>query len=94
MLLKVRQIGDGMVIPVPAKIGNDEYLETGMIGKLVRVPAELKSDCEKIVGLLTMGLYPVGVEVSLDPPDDGANGLWVQPPVLDEIRKRQKAMSA
>jgi hypothetical protein len=87
MLLKIRALGPEF--PVPPPILKDGLLTVSLdaAGELVKVPPEYVDRVERIVGVVSMGIFPVGLDVKLDPPQEELNGFWVQREVFDEVRK-------
>lgn len=86
MLIKVRKLGATFSAPELSQVNGEVVLKAEMLGELVKVGEPFVEAAELIVGELTMGFFPVGIEVQLDGENEKLNGLWVQREVLNAIR--------
>ena len=88
VLIRVRQIPSGMKPRgEPTSVDGLEAYGDATIGNMVRIPAALRDAAERAVGSLSLGaFFPLGIEFQLDPPDDQANGLWVQESVYRQVK--------
>jgi hypothetical protein len=91
MLIKVRKLGASLGAPNVKEVNGVPTLKAEMLGELVKVPESLREEAELIVGELTMGFFPVGVEVKLDAPHENLNGLWVQREIYNSLVNRTAA---
>lgn len=95
VLLKIRHVGNELKIPESKKVDGLEVMEADAAGQLVRVTDPvLALACEKMVGSLSLSIFPCGVIVELDEPHASLNGLWVQRGVYDLAVKNQNGKSA
>jgi hypothetical protein len=92
VLLKIRKLGAAFGTPqVTIHKDGVTTMHAEMVGELVKVPEALCEPAEMLVGELTMGIFPVGLEIRLDKPDDHLNGLWVQKEIFDAVTKLKVA---
>jgi hypothetical protein len=80
-------------MPTVSEVQGVPTIKADMIGELVLVPEPLREEAELIVGEMNMGLFPLGIDVELDKPNDHLNGLWVQREILNCISLTAKAAS-
>lgn len=94
VLIKIRKLGAGFGTPNVCEKDGLQILQAEMIGELVRVPEKFREACELMVGELTMGLFPVGLEVRIGEPHEHLNGLWVQREIFNAVSRASKAEAA
>ena len=61
-----------------------------MVGELVKIPESLREPAELMVGELTSGFFPLGLDVALAKPNEHLNGLWVQREIFNALLRREK----
>lgn len=94
VLIKIRKLGAGLGTPVVFEKDGVQSMHAEMIGELVRVPEKFREPCELMVGELTMGLFPVGLEVQVGEPNEHLNGLWVQREIFNAVLRDPKSEAA
>src|SRR6202035_5824746 len=94
VLIKIRKLGAGFGTPNVVEKDGLQTLQAEMIGELVRVPEKFREPAELMVGELTMGLFPMGLEVNLGESYEHLNGLWVQREIFNAVFKDAKAQVA
>jgi len=94
VLIKIRKLGAGFGTPNVVEKDGLQTLQAEMIGELVRVPEKFREPAELMVGELTMGLFPVGLEVQIGEPHQHLNGLWVQREIFNAVSNGSKAEAA
>jgi hypothetical protein len=94
VLIKIRKLGAGFGTPNVIEKDGLQTLQAEMIGELVKVPDQFREQAELMVGELTMGLFPVGLEVQLDPTNEYLNGLWVQREIFNAVLQGNAAEAA
>jgi hypothetical protein len=94
VLIKIRKLGAGFGTPAVTEKDGVQTLQAEMIGELVRVPEKFREPAELMVGELTMGLFPVGLEVQIAEPNSHLNGLWVQREIFNAVSQAGKSEAA
>jgi hypothetical protein len=87
VLIKIRKLGKCFSLPSVSEKGGVATLKADMLGELVKVPESLRDPAEELTGELTMGVFPVGLDVLLPAPNENLNGLWVQREIYDAVTK-------
>lgn len=84
VLVKLRHFGHELPVPKPFEKDGLELLNADALGELVRVTDKKLADaCERMVGELSMSIFPLGVIVEVDAPNERMNGLWVQRAIFE-----------
>jgi len=94
VLLKIRKLGAGFGTPQIVEKDGLQTLHAEAIGELVRIPEKFREAAELMVGELTMGLFPIGLEVQIGAPNEHLNGVWVQREIFNAVSKGSKAEAA